>query len=336
MKIFVHEFITGGGLTEEELPSSLAREGALMLEAILQDFLLLPQHQILLSYDERLPLTLPVHQKVPVVKKDTYWDTFLSLVQATDATLLIAPETDGILARLARLVEKEGKLLLGSTAESIEWTGDKFLTYKRFEALGIPFPKTQEANFRENLLEKIEAWGNLPLILKPTDGVGCSGVYLLRRIEDLPSTLMQLAQETHHNRFLIQEYISGIHASVSVISNGIQAVPLTLNAQFIEESHRLIYKGGLVPLHHPLKQEVFRLVRDLPTWIEGLQGYLGIDLILTEDRPVFIEINPRLTTSYIGIRQIIPFNLAEAILRAVVKKELPGEIEVRGQVKFTL
>ncbi len=334
MKIFVHEFITGGGLTGEELPASLMREGARMLEAVLQDFLLLPQHQILTSYDERLHLTLPVHQKVPV-KKDGYWETFLSLVQATDATLLIAPETDGILAKLTRLVEKEGKLLLGVTTEGIELTGNKLLTYKRFEALEIPFPKTQEANFQENLLEKVEAF-DLPLILKPIDGVGCSGVFLLRRIKDIPSTLAQLAQETHHNRFLIQEYISGIHASVSAISNGIHAVPLTLNAQFIEESHRLIYKGGLVPLHHPLKQEVFRLVRNLPTWIKGLQGYLGVDLVLTEDRPVFIEINPRLTTSYIGIRQVIPFNLAEAILQAVMKKELPGEVEIKNQVKFTL
>ncbi|HWP48888.1 MAG TPA: ATP-grasp domain-containing protein [Candidatus Limnocylindrales bacterium] len=332
MKIFVHEFITGGGLIGEELPASLMREGAWMLEAILQDFLLLPQHQIFTSYDERLRLTLPVHQKVPV-KRDGYLETFLSLVQATDATLLIAPETDGILAKLTRWVEKEGKLLLGSTAEGIEWTGDKLSTYKRFEALGIPFPKTQEANFGENLLEKVKVL-DLPLILKPVDGAGCSGVFLLRRIEDIPSILAQLAQETRHNRFLIQEYIAGIHASVSVISNGIHAVPLTLNAQFIEESQRLIYKGGLVPLPHPLKQEVFRLVRSLPTWIKGLQGYLGVDLILTEDRPVFIEINPRLTTSYVGIRQVLPFNLAEAILRAVMKRELPEEVEVRGQVKF--
>ena len=317
----------------EELPTSLMREGAWMLEAILQDFLLLPQHQIFTSQDERLHLTLPVHQKVPV-KKEGYLETFLSLVQATDATLLIAPETDGILAKLTRLVEKEGKLLLGSTAESIELTGDKLSTYKRFEALGIPFPKTQEANFGENLLEKVKVL-DLPLILKPVDGAGCSGVFFLRRIEDIPSTLAQLAQETRHNRFLIQEYIAGIHASVSVISNGIHAVPLTLNAQFIEESHRLIYKGGLVPLPHPLKQEVFHLVRNLPTWIKGLQGYLGVDLVLTEDRPVFIEINPRLTTSYVGIRQVIPFNLAEAILRAVMKRELPGEVEVRGQVTFT-
>jgi predicted ATP-grasp superfamily ATP-dependent carboligase len=47
-------------------------------------------------------------------------------------------------------------------------------------------------------------------------------------------------------------------------------------------------------------------------------GYLGVDIVLgaapNGDDDVVIEINPRLTTSYIGLRAACHQNLAEAML----------------------
>ena len=47
-------------------------------------------------------------------------------------------------------------------------------------------------------------------------------------------------------------------------------------------------------------------------------GYLGIDLVLGQavdgSEDVVIEINPRMTTSYIGLRQAATGNLARAML----------------------
>jgi hypothetical protein len=334
MEILVHEFITGGGLAGQELPSSLAKEGFRILNAILEDFSYLPQHRIITSCDDRLNLKLPAHEVIPV-KKETYEEVFLSLVKTADAVLPIAPETDGILANLTAIVEKERKFLLNSTVEGIEMTGNKALTYKQFEKRGIPFPKTEVVSFKEDVAGKAERLG-FPLILKPLDGVGCSGIFLLKSVEEIAGTLLQLIQETRHNQFLIQRYAQGIHASVSAISNGICAIPLTLNAQYIEETNRLTYKGGLAAIEHPLKQEIFRWVQDLPEWIKGLKGYIGIDLVLTEKGPVFIEVNPRLTTSYIGVRSAVPFNLAEAIVHAAIDGVLPKEVNTMGQVPFTL
>ncbi|MCH7688058.1 MAG: ATP-grasp domain-containing protein [Planctomycetes bacterium] len=51
--------------------------------------------------------------------------------------------------------------------------------------------------------------------------------------------------------------------------------------------------------------------------IEGLNGYVGFDLILqktNKDQPVIVEINPRLTTSYLGYRELMDENLAERML----------------------
>jgi predicted ATP-grasp superfamily ATP-dependent carboligase len=49
----------------------------------------------------------------------------------------------------------------------------------------------------------------------------------------------------------------------------------------------------------------------------GLCGYVGVDLIIPESmprQPVVVEINPRLTTSYLGYRALAESNLAEWLL----------------------
>ena len=42
----------------------------------------------------------------------------------------------------------------------------------------------------------------------------------------------------------------------------------------------------------------------------GLDGFIGIDVILTEEGPVVVEINPRVTTAYAGLRQALGLNPA--------------------------
>jgi hypothetical protein len=81
---------------------------------------------------------------------------------------------------------------------------------------------------------------------------------------------------------------------------------------------RLQYLGGELPLPPDLAARATDLARRaiaaLPCWL----GYLGIDLVLGPQAggagDVVIEVNPRLTTSYIGLRLAARTNLAEAML----------------------
>jgi predicted ATP-grasp superfamily ATP-dependent carboligase len=66
--------------------------------------------------------------------------------------------------------------------------------------------------------------------------------------------------------------------------------------------------------------------------VPGLKGYVGVDLVLTDNGVQLIEINPRLTTSYIGLRQVVRTNLAQAIWDACLNDQLPDHIELDGQV----
>ena len=48
--------------------------------------------------------------------------------------------------------------------------------------------------------------------------------------------------------------------------------------------------------------------------IPGLWGYVGVDLVATPSGPVVLEVNPRLTTSYCGLRSALQINAAELVL----------------------
>jgi predicted ATP-grasp superfamily ATP-dependent carboligase len=66
-----------------------------------------------------------------------------------------------------------------------------------------------------------------------------------------------------------------------------------------------------------------------------LRGYVGVDLLLTQNEALLIEINPRLTTSYIGVRQVIDLNLAQAMWDARCRNVLPPQVRLSGHVSFT-
>ena len=67
----------------------------------------------------------------------------------------------------------------------------------------------------------------------------------------------------------------------------------------------------------------------------GLRGYVGVDLVLAEDKPFVVDVNPRLTTSYVGLSRVAGFNVAEAIVNAVVNGKLPKASELKGYAYFS-
>ena len=74
-------------------------------------------------------------------------------------------------------------------------------------------------------------------------------------------------------------------------------------------------------------------------------GYVGVDLVLGRDpngsEDYVIEVNPRLTTSYVGLRAAAKSNLADSMFRiAQVNRprssfsDRPLEFDVDGNVSF--
>ena len=139
--------------------------------------------------------------------------------------------------------------------------------------------------------------------------------------------------------FLVQEFVPGTAASVAVLVGPAGTVALAPAAQRLSGDGRFRYLGGTLPLPGPLAERAAALARRAVAAVPGLRGYVGVDLVLGEADDgrgdMVIEINPRVTTSYIGLRALAAGNLAAAMLQ-VVRGEPVGPLRWRrGRVTFT-
>ena len=64
--------------------------------------------------------------------------------------------------------------------------------------------------------------------------------------------------------------------------------------------------------------------------VPGLRGCVGVALVLSPGGCFLIEIDPRLTTSYVGLRRALAFDLTEAHWRACICDTLPPAVRYRA------
>ncbi len=212
--------------------------------------------------------------------------------------------------------------------------------YEAAKKAGLSVPETLIAELNENM-DKIKHAGDklrLPLVFKPVNGVGCGGLSVVRNELQMKAAVNKIMKKSESKQFLVQKLIDGTDVSVSLISMGTEALPLTLNRQIMHltspssDSH---YLGGVVPFHHVLKNDALEAAKKLVEGFKDFRGYVGVDVVLTEDGPVVMEVNPRLTTSYIGLRKVMNFNPAQAMIDAVLTRKLPENVQVSGYTFFS-
>jgi predicted ATP-grasp superfamily ATP-dependent carboligase len=177
-----------------------------------------------------------------------------------------------------------------------------------------------------------------PIVLKPADGVSCSGLSFVTQEAQVAKAVKKICAESTSKHLIAQEFIHGEAASVSLISTGKKAKALSLNKQNIilaSSDAFSSYEGGVVPFDHQLKQEAFKAAEEVTEAFPGLKGYIGVDLVLTENKSFIVDFNPRLTTSFVGLSRVSNFNVAEAIVNSVVKGKLPAELENHSTAYFS-
>jgi tyramine---L-glutamate ligase len=335
--VLVYEFFTGGGCPAGNLPRGLAAEALGMLWALLTDFRHWGRVRTVTVLDPRFEelvpglnrKTLPADEVVEGCH-DGYHELYLSLVKRCNAVILIAPETEGILARFTAQAESAGIPVLGSSASAVAAAGNKAECHRLFCGARLPSPKTCAVGF-DQAPQGARGIG-YPLVVKPVDGVGCEGVYRVDKPCELVSILESVRRVTSRDEILLQSFAGGVPASVSLLISRERSLPLSLNRQLIGGGSPFKYSGSEVPFEHKAGQRAVDLARSAVGLIPELRGYVGVDLVLTEDSAQVIEINPRLTTSYVGLRQIAQVNLAGAIWDACMNGIFPERISLAGRI----
>jgi predicted ATP-grasp superfamily ATP-dependent carboligase len=98
---------------------------------------------------------------------------------------------------------------------------------------------------------------------------------------------------------------------------------LTCNEQIIEiTGNEFRYRGFIVGGCESRRAEYQPIASAVAAAIPGLWGYVGVDLIDGPDGPVVLEINPRLTTSYAGLKHAVGANPAGLVLD-LLKRQIP-------------
>jgi predicted ATP-grasp superfamily ATP-dependent carboligase len=320
----VCEFITGGGLAAEALPESLAKEGALMRDALLKDLAELDQYELVTLHDFRL--TAPIQAKHSIaVEPGKFKDQFTQALSQVDLVWLIAPESKGALLELSELcyeAEKaeNGPVFIGSGFDTMLTGTSKTLCY---EALHTARIHTLPVHAGEDLIQEpyyeslqhqhLEKW-----VVKPEDGAGCEGIRVFESLHDLKGWI---AQDERYLHYLAQPYQQGIAASFSMLCRNGKAWLLSCNQQHIQ-LHNSQFKltGVTVNGMLPYWQRFETIARKIAQMLPDALGYIGVDVIVAhETNKIYVlEINPRLTTSYVGLHDALNANPAKLILDCVL------------------
>lgn len=279
-----------------------------MRDALLYDLSSLHYH-VSTTVDARLSDPKYCDECLKVGTGDDIWQVWKAQMQSADAVWLIAPETDGVLHYLTQLAALQGKLILGCGLLSIEITSDKLATYlalKQADILTLPTYTYQNWPKGEG------SW-----LAKPNHGAGCEETVCYDNAENLMHWLVQ------HNKLLthvIQPYQMGVPASISCVIHNAKVQLLSCNTQLIEiNNHALSYQGSIINGLREHWQAFEVLANKIASAIPGLAGYVGIDVIVNNHSVYALEINPRLTTSYAGLREATGANPAELIINTLTQ-----------------
>lgn len=315
MKIFIYEFLTGGGFYSLGQPPqsapSLLREGLAMAEALAVDFVALGQTEVHLLRDARVEVDVPGCQIHAVRDESDEREQFSAAAAAADWTIVIAPEFNHLLAERCGWVREAGGRLLGAGDATVRLAADKQATCEHLAADGLSVPNGIAVAAGSSL----PAAFNYPAVLKPRDGAGSTDTFLIVTAAEAaafgPVEFDSVAFDAR-----LEEFCAGVPVSVSVLCGPGRREPLLPSRQHLDDGGRFAYQGGSFPLKGNLVERAQRLALAAIDTLPDPLGYIGVDMILSSEPAddVVLEVNPRLTTSYIGLRSLATTNLAGAIL----------------------
>ena len=304
----------------EELPQSLLSEGRAMLLALCQDACRFAK--VTVTVDSRLGLQQDL-QGIECFDagsgQDDFIDLWLRESKAADRSIVIAPECDGILSGIAERIRDHSQHLVAPDHKFLTATSDKLQFSEYMRSSGVPHPAT--ANSTQEL-PAAESY-----VTKPIDGCGSEGIRFCNSLSEAADCL------AGGSCGLVQTYHPGMAASITAVASERETIWLPAVRQLLK-SKTFTYLGGSGPLPPEFQDRCQRLGEASLSALPGKPlGYIGVDVVLGDDPSddVVIEVNPRITTSFVGLRRILQTNIAALMLGVSSEpiERIDGDWQVR-------
>ncbi len=285
-----------------------------MLTAFAQDCARVPDCEVVISWDA-LRFGAWKHagvRAVAVSNPAEEWRQFLKLSAESDATYVIAPELDNLLAIRCQAVLDAGGQLLNSTPEVIELCSDKLELAAELERIDVATIPTRLFD-----PEVSELWHE-SAVVKPRFGAGSQNIFGVWDRRSFRPLRKIFAAEPQTRQGIVQPWVAGTATSAAALfgRGGECRAVLPPSEQVLSEDRQFRYLGGRIPFAQEWEGQIAQTIRKVGAAVGLFRGYVGFDFIVDsrQGQPVLVEINPRLTTSYIGYRRLAMNNLAELIL----------------------
>lgn len=303
LRIFAFEYVTAGGWRECAAPKSLIAEGAMMVRALASDLSRLPGIEIIVARDPAIVLD-GITGDICTVDPAHLWAEWGALIARCDAVWPIAPETDGILEEVTALALRHNRAVLNSRRDALAIAGSKHATAAQLARAGVAVAATAPLGDAPPTSDR--GW-----VVKPDDGAGAADTHFLP--DHAALTRCETLQP--RSKLVVQAFVIGPALSLSVIMQDGACWLLSCNLQHVRcDAGAFVYRGSTVGGAEARRAALEPLAAQVAAALPGLWGYVGIDVVDGPDGPVVIEINPRLTTSYVGLAESLGLNPAGLVL----------------------
>ena len=233
MRIFVGEYVCGGGLSNQEIqdiPLSLRQEGAAMLRAIVTDLAMIAQPVVPL--DKRFADSLSFAADTVEVTSDApLWGQWVEVAKTCDAALIVAPESDGVLAKSVAMLRAGGIDVIAGSGDFLRVASDKLMTAKTLTAAGVAHPiymALSDKRFQNELADHER------FVVKPRDGCGTQEIRTFDSFDDARAEL--------EANLILQAWRPGRAVSVALVASSTQQAFLPAVSQNLCDSSWFVFR----------------------------------------------------------------------------------------------
>lgn len=340
LRVFLFEYLSASsGDCSDGAAAELRAEGLAMRDALRADLAAAPGVTLTVATDRPVDAFTAEDatrtQQVSARPGEARSDFVARQARRHDLVWVVAPETGGLLAALHDAVPSHR--WIGCDGESIRIAASKHQTLARLHACGLATP----LDFATDA--GVQRW-----VVKPDDGAGS---LCTRRYGDRQAARADWEQRGQRGESASMEaWVEGDSLSLSLLvsRDGIELLGVNRQRLAVDADgavsligvdiavDRAAVEHAVAAIDRAQRQALEMTARAVCAAMPGLGGFVGIDLVWhAAYGPVVIEVNPRVTSAYVGMSAALGRNLAADIIVAHGATHLASVVQDAGAAALT-